>query len=109
MRDDLGSNYGRMATPGLAGQLRKESLYPGDVKVDLIVFERPVPNYRQLELTLPGSAFGETEPVRFQIPRSMVHEIVGSAPPQVRPKVVEIRSEGEDKVPVERLQPTTGK
>ncbi|MCE9555498.1 MAG: DUF4339 domain-containing protein [Planctomycetes bacterium] len=109
MRDDLGSNYGRMTTPGLAGQLRKESLYPGDANVDLIVFERPVPNYRRLELTLPGSAFGETEPVRFQIPRAMVNNNLGSATPPPKPKVVEIRSEGEDKVPVESPEPTTGK
>lgn len=110
LRDDLGSNYSRVTTPGLSGQLRRESLYPGKAQVDLMVFERPVPSYQQLELTLPGSAFGDTEPVRFKIPRSMVEVDDTSAPPKgaeepaaspIKPKVVEIRSEGEDKEPVQ--------
>jgi hypothetical protein len=110
LRDNLGSNYSRVTTPGLAGQLGRESLYPGKAQVDLMVFERPVPSYQQLELTLPGSAFGDTEPVRFKIPRSMVEVDDPPAPPNrakepaaspIKPKVVEIRSEGEDKEPVE--------
>jgi hypothetical protein len=108
MQDDLGSSYNRVTVGSAAGQLGRESLYPGDVKVDLLVFERPVPNYHQLELTIPGAAFGDTEPVRFKIPRSLVEqdgagkETMEPEPAQpVKPKVVEIRSEGEDKEPVE--------
>jgi len=101
MQDDLGSTYNRVNVGGSAGQLGRESLYPGDVKIDLLVFERPVPNYNHLELTIPGAAFSDTEPVRFKIPRSMVEQDgAGKAtvdPQPKRPKVVEIRSEGEDK------------
>lgn len=113
MHDNLGSSYNRVTVGAAAGQLGRESLYPNEVKLDLLVFERPVPNYSHLELTIPGAAFGDTEPVRFKIPRSMVeHDAADKGPAEpksegpTRPKVVEIRSEGEDTEPVEEPKET---
>ena len=99
MRDDLGSNYKQIAIRGLPGQLQHESIYPKAVKVDLLVFERPVEGFRQLELVLPAAAIGDTEPVRFKIPRSMVRMGLsagaGPAAGVSQPKIREIRSAGE--------------
>ena len=39
---------------------------------DVLVFEEPLANADSLRLELPASAFGGTEAVRFEIPKSVI-------------------------------------
>ena len=71
MRDDLGNNYPRVST-SKTDQPRKSRVLPGQSHTEILVFQRPVANYGQLEFVLPPAFGGETEPIRFKIPRSFV-------------------------------------
>jgi hypothetical protein len=51
------------------------TLFPGKSAEDILVFEIPAKNVEYLRLELPGAAFGDAEPVKFQIPRSWIVEL----------------------------------
>ena len=71
MRDDLGNNYPRVPT-SKTDQPPKSRVLPGQAHTEVLVFQRPVANYGHLELVLPPAFGGQTEPIRFKIPRSFV-------------------------------------
>jgi hypothetical protein len=50
-----------------------KGLFPGRSAEEVLLFEPPTASASYLRLELPGSAFGGTEPVRFQIPQAMIY------------------------------------
>jgi hypothetical protein len=52
----------------VTGQAGTESIYPGKVIDDLLLFEPPVAGARTLTLTLPGSNLGVKETLRVYVP-----------------------------------------
>lgn len=79
LSDSFDNNYQRItfgALTSVAGQLAKESVYPGKSVTDLLVFEPPIATAEFLKLELPAGAFGGTGKLRLKIPKSM---ITGSA------------------------------
>ena len=70
--DEFGNTYKRItfgAATDVVSQLKEgDSLYPGKSLVDLLVFERPIDNAKELRLLLPGEAIGAKEPVHLKVP-----------------------------------------
>ncbi|MFH0772616.1 MAG: hypothetical protein V1933_08365 [Candidatus Omnitrophota bacterium] len=63
-------NFGPTSRP--VGGVDKESIYPGKVVTDLLVFEKPVDTVKWLHLELPAENFGGDGMIRFEIPASMI-------------------------------------
>jgi len=71
VKDDLGNSY-RGINFGFAnkvvGQIKDESVYPGKIISDVLVFEEPIKKAKFLKLELPASALGGTGILRIKIP-----------------------------------------
>jgi len=78
--DDQGKSY--RPTAIVSQRSAVESIPPGKVFEDTLLFEPPAKAAKQLRLELPGSAIGLDQPLRFEIPVKMV-EVASEAMPDV--------------------------
>jgi hypothetical protein len=81
LKDDLGNRYKRI-TFGFShqpvGRIEAESIYPGKVINDVLIFEQPVGNAKHLDLELPGSKLGISGVFRLRIPVKVLNQGPGS-------------------------------
>jgi hypothetical protein len=74
LRDPSGKAYPRKTFPGaeVAGQVHRASIYPGQFKDDLLVFEPPPADVEYLRLELPAANAGAAGLFRLTIPKSII-------------------------------------
>ena len=68
LRDNVANHYQQFPVRAQA----LPSVYPGETYADVLVFQPPVSASKYLRLTLPASAFGGHDSLRFEIPSSMI-------------------------------------
>lgn len=70
--DEFDNSYKRIDFGSFAkvdGQIRDgDSIYPNRVIYDVLVFEQPINNAKELRILLPGAAIGEKSDLRIKIP-----------------------------------------
>jgi hypothetical protein len=101
MTDDQGNQYRmKMFSSGIAvdGQSSGRSIYPDKTSTETLVFERPIPAARYLQLELPGSGLKVKDKGRFYLPISMLVKLPPKDPPPAEKTKTEPKTP-EGKVP----------
>jgi len=87
--DDKGNSYPQIEAirlPSSQAELgRNPSLRPGESNEKHLLFDRPIDNVEYLRIELAPGGFGGSEPLRFQIPKSMWTGEVPSVAPEDAP------------------------
>ena len=83
LRDNVGNEYDQvdlMTMPRITDKgivhtkTLSESIYPGKMIIDTLVFQPPVENVQYLDLELPAISFGEDGKFRVRIPVGMIEK-----------------------------------
>jgi predicted Zn finger-like uncharacterized protein len=75
LRDNFGNSYKRIGfgfDTKPIGHTQSESVYPGKMLTDVLVFEPPIDTAEYLDLELPAANFGGDGMLRLRIPSDMV-------------------------------------
>ena len=75
LEDNFGNRYKRIDfgfSTDVVGRTESDSIYPGKVLTDVLVFELPVDTIEYLNLELPAKNFGGTGMLRVRIPVGML-------------------------------------
>jgi hypothetical protein len=76
LSDNIGNNYPQVPAirlPAAQADLNPNpAIRPGEKMEKLIVFDPPLDAIEYLRLELPAAGFGGSEPLRFQIPKSLL-------------------------------------
>ncbi len=87
--DDKGNSYPQIDAirlPSSQAEMgRNLSLRPGDSSEKHLLFDRPIDNVEYLRIELAPGGFGGSEPLRFQIPKSMWTGEMPSVAPEDAP------------------------
>jgi hypothetical protein len=88
LKDDVGNIYRPIgfADAKPLGQIEETTLPAGGFAEDVLLFEMPRPNAKELLLTLPGQRIGAASDFRFAVPTaSITHEAPIATVPETRP------------------------
>ena len=78
LKDDFENSYKRITFGNFDRPIRRvvsESMYPGKSPTDVLVFEAPLENIKQLDLDMPGKNVGMKGLFKIRIPAAMIQRL----------------------------------